>query len=183
MSNIGKQYIKIPKGIIINIKNNKISVQGNKGILTRFIPENIILIQKNSYIYFLPYNYLNQNKNQNYNNSNWGTIQKTIKNMIKGVYQGFNVKLQLVGIGYKAYIENQELILKLGFSHLINFKIPKNIKILLLKPTLILIQGIDYEYVTKIASKIRSFKTPEPYKGKGIRYINEILIKKEGKKK
>jgi len=179
MSNIGKQYIQVPKGIIITLNNNEMIVQGNKGILKKKIPNNIIIIYKNSKIYLFP----NENSKKNENIANWGTMRAIIKNMIKGVHQGFNVKLQLVGIGYKVNIENNILTFKLGFSHLINYEIPKDIKIQIIKPTLLSIQGIDHEFVTSIAAQLRSFRKPEPYKGKGIRYTNEHIIKKEGKKK
>lgn len=179
MSNIGKQYIKLPQGVIINIINNKILVKGNKGNLIRDIPENLTVIKRGSYIYIYPNNYDNLHPHRF---SEWGTFRSNLKNMIKGVHQGFYIKLQLVGIGYKVSIEKDILILKLGFSHLVYFKIPSDIKIQILKSTLLSIHGIDYKYLTEIAHKIRSLKIPEPYKGKGIRYLNEIIIKKEGKK-
>jgi large subunit ribosomal protein L6 len=182
MSNIGKQYIQIPQGVNITLNNNNyVIIKGNKGVLEKKLPEDVLLIQQNSKIYFLPYNSLNSIKK--YDKTKWGTVRTIIKNMIKGVHQEFNVKLQLVGIGYKVQLENNILSFKLGYSHIIHYEIPPHIKIQILKPTLISIQGIDHEFVTKIAAEIRSFRKPEPYKGKGIRYINEKIIKKEGKKK
>lgn len=181
MSNLGKQYIQIPVGVTITLKNGMVIIKGNKGILENKLPDEILLIQQNSKIYFLPTEALNSS--EKVNNKKWGTIRTMIKNMIKGVHQGFNVKLQLVGIGYKAQLENNILSFKLGYSHIINYEIPHQIQIQILKPTLISIHGINYEFVTKVAAEIRSFRKPDPYKGKGVRYLNEIIIKKEGKKK
>ena len=182
MSNIGKEFIKIPQGIKVMILHDNVVVEGNLGFIKKSLPKTILLIHKKDKIYFIPYSNLNTDLN-NIKSPDWGTVRTMINNMIKGVNQGFNVKLQLIGIGYKTFLENNILSLKLGYSHIINYKIPEGIKITLLKPTLISISGIDIEFVTQVAAKIRSFRKPEPYKGKGIRYLNEIVLKKEGKKK
>lgn len=180
MSNIGKQYIKIPNQIKlgINIKSNILYVEGKYGILNKKIPSSIKLIF-NSNLRILQI--IPKNGQKNGNSAIWGVTRTIIYNMIKGVNQGFLKRLIFIGIGYKAKIDNNLLILKLGFSHLISYKIPSNIKINILKPNLISIFGNDISYINNISSLIRSLKKPEPYKGKGIRYIGENIRRKEGK--
>ena len=162
------------------MKKDFITVEGPLGKLKKSLPKNIIIIHKNDKIYFLPNDFFNLNVEDN---NNWGTIRTMVNNMILGVYQGFNTQLQLVGIGYKCFKNNNVLTFKLGYSHMKEFNIPEGININLIKPTLLSINGIDIEFVTQIAAILRSYRKPEPYKGKGIKYSNEIILKKEGKKK
>jgi len=186
MSNIGKEYINVPTEVKININNDVIMVEGKYGKLVQNLPSNVYVIYDNHKIYFsLKESLESYDSNLMIKNKNamWGTIRTLINNMIKGVSQGFTIRLQLVGIGYRAKVENNILTLKLGYSHIINYNIPININITTLKPTLISIFGMDLQYVTRIAANIRSFKKPEPYKGKGIKYLTEIINRKEGKKK
>jgi large subunit ribosomal protein L6 len=183
MSNIGKQHINIPSNVKINITNNNLTVEGKNGKLNYNIPSSLIITYNNNKLL------LNISDKNGYHRSIksyydlWGANHTIINNIIKGVNQGFIIRLQLVGIGYRAKIENNILILKLGYSHLIEFKIPDNVKINIIKPNLLSLFGIDIKEVSKIAAVIRKFKTPEPYKGKGIRYVGEIVRRKEGKKK
>jgi len=177
MSHIGKEIINIPKNVKISLLNNKIIAEGKYGILYVNIPVNINININNNKIIIIP---ININKNIN---SIWGLTKSLITNIIKGVNQGFIKKLQLVGIGYKAKIENNKLIFNLGFSHPIEYIIPDGITINLIKPTLINIIGNNYNQVTQVASTLRTFKHPEPYNGKGIKYLNEKIVLKEKKKK
>jgi large subunit ribosomal protein L6 len=180
MSHIGKQPIKLPPNVKISIENQTIILEGKEGRLIQAIPfffdikinQNIINLQIKS-------EFLN---NKEYYNM-WGTFRTLLQNKIIGVNQGWTVKLILVGIGFRGKVEGNTLTLKLGFSHNINYIIPADLKITCIKPTLISIFGIDYEKVTKVAAEIRSLKKTEPYKGKGIRYLNEIVRSKETKKK
>jgi large subunit ribosomal protein L6 len=179
MSHIGKEIINIPKNVKISLLDNRIIAEGKYGILYVNIPVNIninININHNKII-ITP---IDINKSIN---SIWGLTKSLITNIIKGVNQGFIKKLQLVGIGYKAKIENNKLILNLGFSHPIEYIIPDGISINLIKPTLINIIGNNYNQVTQVASTLRTFKRPEPYNGKGIKYLNEKIVLKEKKKK
>lgn len=185
MSHIGKEHINIPSNIKVSLekKENLIIVEGKNGKLTKKISPyvNIELI-KDSIILKLNRK-LYSRYSEKYIKSIWGMSRSLIYNMIKGINQGYTIRLQLIGIGYKARLSDAKdnLILKLGFSHSIRYIIPDTISISLLKPTLILIKGIDKQLVTQIAAKIRSLKSPEPFNGKGIKYLNEIVKLKEKK--
>ena len=172
MSHIGKEPIKIPKDLTIKIEKSKITFNGKLGSITYTLPPSVKINIEGNKLYI-----------HSTDSKLWGTSRSNINCLILGVTQGISLKLQLIGIGYRAKEENGKLIINVGFSHPLIFDIPAGITIKMLKPTLILIQGIDYQLVTKVGSQIRLLKAPEPYKGKGIRYIDEIITTKEGKKK
>jgi len=178
MSNIGKKQILIPNNIILNITDdNNITIEGNLGKLKRVLSKEIYFNIKSS---------VNEENILQLNSKNkmiLGTENRNIFNMIHGVLYGYKKILKLIGVGYKAHVEKTNLILKLGYSHEIEYKIPKDIKIVCTKPTEIIIFGISKEYVNQISNDIRSFKKPDSYKGKGLLFENEKLILKEGKKK
>jgi len=186
MSHIGKKPIQIP--LDINISYNKLSIKitGPLGSLSLELPNKIECEFKTSpspqlYVQVKENNNSKQNKKDI---SLWGTYRSLINNMVIGVSRGFSKKLELVGVGYRASLEkNNSLNLKLGYSHPVEYSIPNDVKIQCLKPTLILITGIDHQRVNQVASEIRRFRSPEPYKGKGIRYGEEEISLKEGKKK
>jgi large subunit ribosomal protein L6 len=181
MSYIGKDYIIVPSNIKIIINNSFIEVEGQLGKLTKIIPTNILVKYINNNIFI---SIKDNNKFSNHiNKSNWGLTKSLIFNMIKGTHSGFQMNLELVGIGYRAVIENNKLILKLGNSHSIIYNIPTSIFITIEDNTLIKINGVDKEFVTQVAANIRSFKIPEPYKGRGIKYLNEIIKYKKKRKK
>lgn len=177
MSRVAKKSIFIPKDLKITIKKQKITIKGKKGKIKKTIHK------------FVKIKIINQKINLSVKKNivqAWkqaGTTRSIINSMIIGVTQGFNKKLQLIGIGYKAIIKNNILILSLGFSHTIKFKNPKNIKIKCPSQNEIIIEGIDKQIVGEVSSRIRSYKPPEPYKGKGIRYLGEKIKIKETKKK
>jgi large subunit ribosomal protein L6 len=177
MSKIGKNPIIVPENIKIELNNNYIVVIGKLGVLIKKIPNDIDIKLNNNKLY------ITSNSNTKIAYSNWGTLRVNVKNMITGVTQGFFIKLKVIGVGYRAYVENKYLKLKVGFSHIIKIPIIRKIKVKCIKNTKIYIYGIDLQKVTQIASKIRSYKKPDPYKGKGIRYEDEIVLLKEGKKK
>lgn len=182
MSNLGKQYIQIPKGVHIEIKEASIVVKGNLGSLEKPIPKELFLIHSQDRIHVLPMNLMEQHASHKKSLS-WGSVRTMIYNMIKGVHQGFHRKLQLVGIGYKVFlIKKRWLHFKLGFSHQIYIKLPPIISVTLLKPTLLHMHSMDYELLTQTAATLRDLRKPEPYKGKGIRYTHESVRRKEGKK-
>lgn len=175
MSRIGKKEIEIPKGIEVKIYNNNISVKGPKGELS-YNYSNLMQIEKLENIIKI-YKIESSKKAREIH----GLSRSIINNMIIGVSEGFEKNLIIEGVGYKSQLEGKNLILNLGYSHQIIIKTPKNIDIKVNKNTNISIKGINKEIVGQIAAKIRSLRPPEPYKGKGIRYINEKIRRKVGK--
>ena len=172
MSNIGKLKIKVPQGVTLTLESTQITVEGKLGKIVQPISGDVIFISDN--------NTLSSNSS---NKVLWGTENRNIANAIIGVSQGFKKRLNLVGIGYRAQVIGKLLTLKLGLSHDVKYQIPDEIEIICLKPDQIILLGIKKDYLNRIASNIRSFKKPDPYKGKGILFENERLILKEGKKK
>lgn len=187
MSHIGKKGIQIPLDIKISCDKSSINIVGGLGNFYFQLPKeiNCILTFDSSPQLYVKLNLLEKNEKISKKSlSIWGTYRSLIYNMIVGVSRGFSKKLELVGVGYKAYLDQENILnLKLGYSHIIRYIIPQDVKIQCLKPTLIFITGIDKQRVNQIASEIRHLRKPEPYKGKGIRYGGEILYLKEGKKK
>lgn len=174
MSKIGKQLIGIPQDVKIDISDNKISVGGKKGKLEKIFPQEIKIEQtKNELI--IKFEGSKEKK------ALWGTWRAHIANMIKGVTDGFEKSLKIEGVGWRASLEGQNLVLKLGFSHLVKVSPSEGVAFSTEKD-IIKISGIDKEKVGNIAAKIRKICPPEPYKGKGIRYVDEIVKKKAGKK-
>ena len=176
MSKIGKQPINIPSGITLSVNDdNEIVVKGPKGELMRKIdPKMSIKVKDNQVIVSVK-----NNSKKNY--AIWGLYRTLIANMIEGVEKEFEKKLEIQGVGYKAIQKGNNLELSLGFSHLIEFKAPEGIEFNVEK-NIITITGIDKQLVGQIAADIRSKKKPEPYKGKGIRYLGEQVRRKVGKK-
>jgi large subunit ribosomal protein L6 len=176
MSRIGKKPISIPEKTEIKIEDQQISVRGLKGELKQTLPKFLkIEIKENQLNIFV------ENPEEKNQRSCWGTFNVLISNMIHGVNQGFEKKLELVGVGYRAKTDNDKLILNIGFSHPVEFILPVGIKAIV-EQNIITIQGIDKQLVGEIAAQIRKLKKPEPYKGKGIKYIDEIIRRKSGKK-
>lgn len=175
MSKIGKKLIEIPSGVTIVIENGLVKVKGLKGELEYKIPRELKIMITENKLAVLP---ITKSKKTP---ALWGTIRAIIANMISGVTAGFEKKLEIEGVGFKAQTQGNDLILNLGFSHQIIFKIPDGIKVEVLKST-IMVSGISKELVGQTAANIRALKKPEPYKGKGIRYAGEVIKKKAGKK-
>lgn len=177
MSRIGKKPIPIPAGVEVKIDGNKIQVLGPKGEISKEIrPEIKIEIKEGIISLSLRGEETKENK------SLWGLSAAIINNMIKGVTVGFEKKLEIQGVGYKSEIQGDILVLNVGFSHQVKMKISPQVKVSVEKNTLITVSGIDKELVGQIAANIRKVKPPEPYKGKGIRYLGEVVRKKVGKK-
>lgn len=175
MSRIGKKVISIPSGVTVTMKGRVISVKGPLGELSLEIRPEINLRLTDKEIYFDP------KIQTKITNALWGLYRALVFNMIKGVTDGFEKQLELKGIGYKAELKGDKLILSLGFSHPIEFTIPSDIKVKVEK-NIISLSGIDKAKVGQIAARIRSFRPPEPYKGKGVRYVGEIVRRKVGKR-
>jgi large subunit ribosomal protein L6 len=175
MSRIGKIPIEIPSGVEVKVNQDLVTIKGPLGQLTQKIPPEIEVKVENNQVKVSRKNDLKQTKAYH------GLIRALIKNHILGVSQGWTKKLQLVGVGYRANLKGNTLVLSLGYSHDINYEIPKEIKVKVDQQTKIELTGIDKQLVGQIAAVIRSFRPPEPYKGKGIRYENEEIIRKAGK--
>lgn len=175
MSRIGKQPITIPEGVEIKIDSDLVIVKGPKGELKNQIRPEIKVEIKNKKINLKPVTFHKGTQ------ALWGTYRSLISNMVNGVTKGFEKILKIEGVGYKANLEEKDLILNLGYSHPIKIEVPKGIEFKVEKNT-ITILGIDKQLVGQIAAEIRSKRKPEPYKGKGIRYQDEIVRRKAGKK-
>lgn len=176
MSRVGKQIIKIPAGIEIKLDGGMLSVKGPKGELSKEFKTKIVSVDiKDGEITFAPKNEENSTK------ALWGTYAALVKNMIKGVSEGFEKKLVLEGVGFKSEVTGTDIKLALGFSHPVLVPIPKDLKVTAEK-NIITITGPDKEVVGQFAAMLRDFKKPEPYKGKGLRYDGEFIRRKQGKK-
>lgn len=176
MSRIGKRPIEIPQGVEVKIENNFISVKGPKGELSLKIHPEVRVEKENSFLKVSV-----RNPQEKRERSLWGTFQRLIANMILGVTQGYEKKLELVGIGYRASLSQNKLILNVGFSHPIEFHLPKGIEAKVEK-NIISLAGADKQLVGETAARIRKIRPPEPYKGTGIKYLEEVIRKKAGKK-
>jgi large subunit ribosomal protein L6 len=175
MSRIGKKPIQIPEGVKVEIYQNKIRVEGPKGKLEKNIPSEIDVQIKEGMILVSPKSKTKKAK------ALWGTIRQIIYNMVEGVTKGFEKKLEIEGLGYRASVSGDELVLEVGFSHPVKIKKPEGINFSVEK-NIITVSGIDKELVGQIAANIRRVRPPDPYKGKGIRYLGEVIRKKAGKK-
>lgn len=179
MSRVAKSAIIIPENVEFRLNHLEIMVVGPLGSLQRTINSFIKIIKKNSTLFFS-----HNHSSSSYGWMQAGTCRSLIFSMIVGVTQGFKKKLNLFGIGYKVTIEENNILkLYLGFSHPIFYKLPDTIKVKLLPQNEIVLMGMDKQLVGQVAANIRSYRTPEPYKGKGIRYFNEKVLIKEAKKK
>lgn len=175
MSKIGKKLIEISSGVNVVIESGLIKIKGPKGELEYKIPRELKVMLAENKIAVLP---ISKSKKTP---ALWGTIRAIIANMISGVTNGFEKKLEIEGIGFKAQEQGNNLVLNLGFSHQVFFKIPDGIKVSVLKNS-ITVNGVSKELVGQTAANIRALKKPEPYKGKGIRYVGEVIKRKAGKK-
>ncbi len=175
MSRVAKTPIQLPSGVEVNYKDKLLTVKGSKGSLTQEIHPRVEISTEDNNVSCSP-------TNDNY----WamaGTMRALINNMVIGVTNGFEKKLQLVGVGYRAKAQGNKLDLSLGFSHPVVFEVPQGLTVETPSNTEIVIKGIDKQQVGQAAAKIRSYRPPEPYKGKGVRYADERVIRKEAKKK
>jgi large subunit ribosomal protein L6 len=174
MSRVAKKPIVLPKGVELNIQPGNVSVKGPRGTLSIAKPEGIQVVIEDG------------NAQLSANDPSLmpltGTLRAIIANMVHGVSEGFERKLELVGVGYRAAMQGKDLNLSLGFSHPVLFKTPEGITIATPTQTEILVSGSDKQRVGEVAAKIRGFRPPEPYKGKGVKYAGENIIRKEAKK-
>jgi large subunit ribosomal protein L6 len=177
MSRIGKKAVPVPAGVTANVEGQTVKIKGPKGALQLVLPGDVLAKMEDGGIRIDP---RNESKRAR---SMWGTSRTLVANLIAGVTKGFERKLEINGVGYRAAVQGKNLQLSLGYSHEISYAIPEGIVIATPKPTEIVITGIDRQKVGQVAAEIRAFRGPEPYKGKGVRYAGEYIFRKEGKKK
>ena len=177
MSRIGKNPVDIPEGVSVVIEGQEVTVKGKLGKLNCRLATDVEASQKDGKIWVRPVGADSDSR------AMWGLGRTMVGNMVSGVSQGFSRKLEIVGVGYRAAVENKILTLQLGYSHEINFDIPEGIKIAVEKQTTLKITGSDKQLVGEVASKIKTLRKIEPYKGKGVREKGQYVLKKEGKKK
>lgn len=178
MSRIGKYPVIVPDGVNVTVETNNVSVKGKNGELScPYDADHVSVVVDGNNVVVTPKSETKQAR------SLWGTTRANINTLVKGVHDGFTKELELVGVGYKARVEGNKLVLSLGFSHDVSIETPKGLKITCASPTQISIFGADKQLVGQTASEIRDWRKPEPYKGKGVRYVGEYVRRKEGKKK
>ncbi len=177
MSRIGKMPISLPKEVKVNFDGKKVEISGPKGQLTHQLPQGISISVDNEKIF------VHRNDDERSLKALHGLTRSLIANMVTGVTQGFEKRLEIVGVGFRADSQGRDLKLSLGFSHPVIFPLPEGIRVEVEKQTLLTVKGIDKQLVGSVAAKLRSIKSPEPYKGKGIRYFGERIRKKVGKTK
>jgi large subunit ribosomal protein L6 len=177
MSRIGKKAVPIPSGVTARIDGSRVAVKGPKGELSFEFTDRVKVEQSGGGIAVSPVNETKEAR------SAWGMTRTRIANLMQGVTKGFERRLEINGVGYRAALQGRNLNLALGFSHDVSYALPAGITVQTPKPTEIVISGIDRQQVGQVAAEIRSFRPPEPYKGKGVKYADETIFRKEGKKK
>ena len=177
MSRVGKNPVEVPSGVEVAISGRLITAKGKLGELSYQFTDLVSATLDDGKVTVAP---INETKHAR---ALWGTTRACVQNLVTGVATGFTKQLEITGVGYRAAVQGKTLNLQLGFSHEISHPIPEGIEIKCEKPTSIAISGMDKQKVGQIAAEIRAYRPPEPYKGKGIRYSDEIVRRKEGKKK
>ena len=177
MSRIGNKAIAIPSGVTANVEGQTVKIKGPKGAMQVVLHDDVTAKMDKSTVKLEP---RSESKRAR---SMWGTSRTLVANLIAGVTKGFEERLEITGVGYRAAVQGKSLNLQLGFSHDINFAIPEGITIATPKPTEIVVTGMNKQKVGHVAAEIRGFRPPEPYKGKGVKYAGEYIFRKEGKKK
>lgn len=177
MSRVGKNPVEVPSGVEVSIAGNVIAAKGKLGALQYETTDDVNVSLEDGKITVTP---VNQTKKAR---SMWGTARSRVQNLVVGVSDGFKKELEINGVGYRAQVQGRDLVLQLGFSHDVIYPIPEGIEIKCEKPTSVSISGTDKQRVGQVAAEIRNFRKPEPYKGKGVKYADETIVRKEGKKK
>ena len=177
MSRIGKKPIDVPSGVTAAVDGQDVKVKGPKGELAFRAHDDVVLEFKDGKLTVTPREETKRAR------SMWGMSRTMVSNLVEGVTKGFEKKLEITGVGYRASVQGKNLVLALGYSHDVIYPIPEGIQIVTGKPTEVTISGVDRQRVGQVAAEIRDFRRPEPYKGKGVRYAGEFIFRKEGKKK
>jgi large subunit ribosomal protein L6 len=177
MSRIAKYPVPVPKGVEFNVASGEISVKGPLGAIARAADPNVEVKKEGEQVVFKALG------NSHHANAMSGTMRALVANMVTGVTKGFERKLTLVGVGFRAQAQGDKLNLSLGYSHPVVHQMPKGVKVVTPTQTEILISGVDKQLVGQVAAEVRGYRPPEPYKGKGVRYADEVIVLKETKKK
>ncbi|MBX2856482.1 MAG: 50S ribosomal protein L6 [Rhodobacteraceae bacterium] len=177
MSRIGKQPVAVPSNVTATVKGQMVEVKGPKGQLSFACPKEIDVAMADNEITVKPRDDSKRAKQM------WGTSRTRVQNLVTGVTDGFTKKLEIQGVGYRAQVQGKTLKLSLGYSHDVDYAIPDGVEVKAAKPTEIEVSGADAQVVGQVAAEIRDWRRPEPYKGKGVRYADEFIFRKEGKKK
>ncbi|MBN9008042.1 MAG: 50S ribosomal protein L6 [Rhizobiales bacterium] len=177
MSRVGKRPVTVPSGVTATVEGQTVKMKGPKGQLQFVVHDDVEVKFENGAVKVAPR--FETNRAQ----ALYGTARARVANLVEGVTKGFEKKLEITGVGYRAALQGKTLQLALGYSHDVNYPIPEGITITVPKPTEINVAGIDSQRVGQVAAEIRGYRPPEPYKGKGVKYANEFIFRKEGKKK
>ncbi|SDR46237.1 large subunit ribosomal protein L6 [Rhizobiales bacterium GAS191] len=177
MSRVGKKPVPVPSGVTAAVEGQAVKIKGAKGELRFVVPDDVSVVLEKGAIKVDPRSPSKQAR------ALWGTSRARIANLVEGVTKGFEKRLEITGVGYRAAAQGKVLKLSLGYSHEIDFAAPDGVAITTPKPTEIVLAGIDKQRVGQAAAEIRSLRPPEPYKGKGVKYAGEFIFRKEGKKK
>ncbi|MFZ2018330.1 MAG: 50S ribosomal protein L6 [Methyloceanibacter sp.] len=177
MSRIGKKAVAVPSGVTATVNGQEVAVKGPKGELKHILADEMVAKLDKGRIE------VTMREDTKEARAMWGMSRTMVANLLAGVTEGFTKKLEITGVGYRAAVQGSNLQLQLGYSHDVSFPIPKGIQVVCPKPTEIVITGIDKQKVGQVAAEIRRFRPPEPYKGKGVKYAGEFILRKEGKKK
>lgn len=177
MSRIGKKPVAIPEGVTATVEGQTVTAKGPKGELQFVVNKEVLVKMEDGAIAVDP---RDQSKEAR---SKWGMSRTMVSNIIQGVKDGFERKLEINGVGYRAAMQGNDVQLSLGFSHEVVYKVPEGVTVACTKPTELVVSGIDKQKVGQVAAEIRSYRPPEPYKGKGVKYADETIFRKEGKKK
>jgi large subunit ribosomal protein L6 len=177
MSRVGKKPVPVPSGVTATVDGQMVKMKGTKGELSFLVPEEVQVAMENGAVQVNP---RDESKTAR---AKWGMSRAQVANLVEGVSKGFEKKLEINGVGYKAAVAGKVLKLSLGYSHDVDYAIPAGITIVTPKPTEVVVSGIDKQKVGQTAAEIREFRGPEPYKGKGVKYAGEFIFRKEGKKK
>ena len=177
MSRVGKKPVAVPSGVTATVDGQTVKMKGTKGELSFLVPEEVTVAMENGAVQVNP---RDESKTAR---AKWGMSRAQIANLAEGVSKGFEKRLEINGVGYKAAVAGKVLKLSLGYSHDVDYEIPAGITITTPKPTEVVVAGIDKQKVGQTAAEIREFRGPEPYKGKGVKFAGEFIFRKEGKKK
>lgn len=177
MSRVGKKPVPVPSGVTATVDGQMVKMKGSKGELSFLVPEEVSVVLEDGAVTVTP---RDESKTAR---AKWGLSRAQVANLVQGVSAGFEKRLEINGVGYKASVAGKVLKLSLGYSHDIDYEIPAGITITTPKPTEVVVAGIDKQKVGQTAAEIREYRGPEPYKGKGVKYAGEFIFRKEGKKK
>ena len=177
MSRIGKNPVAVPDGVTVELDGQTVKAKGKLGELSETLVDEVTVSREDNLVYIKPNNDTKRARQM------WGMSRTKVLNLVEGVSNGFMKKLEISGVGYRASMQGNKLVLQLGFSHDVEYPVPAGIKISCPEQTQIVIEGADKQLVGQVAAEIRKHRPPEPYKGKGVKYAGEYILRKEGKKK